>query len=262
MNFFNINIFKLSSGCSASRQGAFKNCSSRREEALIRPFRRNKPPYVGCYEPRRFLNSSWAGRLGWSCRPNWLALVWLTAQTALATDPIPALGVRVAFPALSFTRPLWLQEIPDGSKRLVVVEQDGKIFVFPRERDVKEAKVFLDITGRKPHVQYEEGLLALAFHPQFKTNGLLYIYYTQQGPKREVLSELHIFKNDPNRGDLATERVMLEIQHPYWNDNGGALVFGPDGYLYMSIGDGGNGGDPHSMGQSGHFLLAKILRLD
>src|SRR2546421_1098100 len=155
-----------------------------------------------------------------------------------------------------------MEEAPDGSKRLFVVEQGGKILALSGNRKSDELTPFLDITDRKPQVQNEEGLLAFAFHPQFKTNGLFYIYYTQQSPKREVLSEMRVSTSDPNKADLSTERILMEIPHPYWNHNGGTLLFGPDSFLYLSLGDGGLGGDPHNVGQSGHHLLAKILRID
>jgi len=193
-----------------------------------------------------------------------LALLFLVAgiRAASGDEPLPALDLKVAFPALKFTRPLWMVEAPDGSKRLFVVEQRGKVLILPKEKNGTEAQTFLDITERKPYVQNEEGLLCLAFHPQFKTNGAFYIYYCQQSPKRTVLSEIHVSKTDPNVADIATERILMEIPQPYWNHKGSQVVFGPDGYLYFSLGDGGLGGDPHNVGQSGHHLLAKILRID
>ena len=111
-------------------------------------------------------------------------------------------------------------------------------------------------------MQNEEGLLALAFHPQYKENGRFYIYYTQQGPKREVLSEMQVSKADADQADPVTERILMEVPHPYWNHNGATIIFGPDGYLYISMGDGGLANDPHNVGQSGHHLLGKILRID
>jgi glucose/arabinose dehydrogenase len=183
-------------------------------------------------------------------------------QIVRAAEPLPTLDLVVAFPNLKFNRPLWMEEVPDGSKRIIVIEQDGKVFIFPCDHSAKDPKTFLDLTPRKPHVQNEEGLLAFTFHPKFKENGLLYLYYSQQAPKREVLSEVHISKSNPDQADLSTERILLEIPHPYWNHNGGTIIFGPDGYLYVSLGDGGDANDPHNVGQSGHFLLAKILRLD
>ena len=180
----------------------------------------------------------------------------------IAAEPLPTIELRDAYPALKFDRPLWMEEAPDASKRLVVIEQAGKVWRLPKDRNSADKNLFLDISDRKPFVQNEEGLLAFAFHPQFKENGKFYIYYTQQGPKRNILSEAQVSKSDPNQADLATERILLEIQQPYWNHDGSTVTFGPDGYLYMSTGDGGLGGDPHLVGQSGHHLLGKILRID
>jgi glucose/arabinose dehydrogenase len=183
-------------------------------------------------------------------------------QTSSAADPLPSLDVKAAFPEIKFNRPLWMEEIPDGSKRVVVVQQEGKVLVLPNRADAHDPGLFIDISDRKPLVQNEEGLLAFAFHPQFKDNGLLYLYYSQQAPMRGVLSEWRVSKTDPNKVDLSTERILLEIPRPYWNHDGGTVVFGPDGFLYFSLGDGGSANDPHLVGQSGHHLLAKILRID
>src|SRR5437870_184549 len=161
------------------------------------------------------------------------ALIFLGARTAPAA-PLPSLELKVAFPELKFVRPLWMEEAPDGSKRLVVAQQDGKVLLVSPSHREQEMKVFLDISERKPWVQNEEGLLAFAFHPQFKSNGLFYVYYSQQAPKRSVLSEIRVSKEAPDTADPSTERIILEIPQPYWNHNGGTVLFGPDGYLYLS----------------------------
>src|SRR5260221_14570051 len=142
-----------------------------------------------------------------------------------------------------------MEEAPDDTRRIFVMQQNGKVVVLPPSRKPEEMRTFLDITDRKPLVQNEEGLLAFAFHPQFKSNGLFYIFYSQQSPKRCVLSEVRASNADPNKADLSTERILLEISHPYWNHNGGTLVFGPDGFLYWSLGDGGAANDPHNVAQ-------------
>ncbi len=199
------------------------------------------------------------------------ALVSLSATLAAAqsqpaetagSNTLPKLELKAAYPGLKLPLPLWLGAPPDGSKRFFAMGQDGRVWILPSDRESKEAKVFLDIVDRKPHEQYEEGLIGLAFHPQFKSNGKFYIFYNQQFPKRSVLSEMQVSASDPDKADLATERVLLEIPKPYWNHNAGCLQFGPDGYLYVAVGDGGQNGDPHNFGQSLHVIYGKILRID
>ncbi len=191
-----------------------------------------------------------------------LILVCAFTEFGRSAEALPTLDLQVAFPELKFERPLWMEEAPDDSRRMAVVEQRGKVLLFPRDPAARDPKLFVDISDRKPWVQNEEGLLAFAFHPQFKSNGLFYLYYSQQSPKRSALSEMRVSKTNPDQADLSTERTLLEIPQPYWNHNGATAAFGPDGYLYLSLGDGGLGGDPHNVGQSGHHLLGKILRLD
>jgi quinoprotein glucose dehydrogenase len=188
--------------------------------------------------------------------------IFLFVPAAFAQTNLPGLNLRNVFPELKFTRPLWMTEAPDGSKRFAVVEQGGIVYLLSKGRDSKEAKTFLDISDRQPYRENEEGLLALAFHPQFKTNGLFYIFYSQQNPKRSVLSEIRVSKTDHDKADLATERILFEVKRPFWNHDGSTLLFGPDGFLYVSLGDGGSAGDPYNNGQNGRSLLAKILRID
>jgi glucose/arabinose dehydrogenase len=183
-------------------------------------------------------------------------------STSTSTNAFPTLALKAAFPNLRLPLPLWIGWPPDGTQRLFAAGQDGQVWLLPTNRASKDLKVFMDLTDRKPHEQYEEGFLGLAFHPQFKTNHKFYVAYNQQFPKRTVLSEFQISATDPDRADMGTERVLLEIPKPYWNHNSGCLLFGPDGYLYMSVGDGGQNGDPHNFGQSLHFIYGKIIRID
>lgn len=190
-----------------------------------------------------------------------LGLGMLVAAPALRAE-LPRVTLEGAFPALSLDRPVWLTEVPDGSGRVVIVEQRGKATILPKNSDGAAATEFLNIESRQPHVDNEEGFLSLAFHPQFKSNGLFYIYYNQQKPRRSVISEFKISATDSNKADLASERILLTVPQPYGNHKGGQVSFGPDGYLYIGLGDGGAANDPHDSGQNTAVLLAKILRID
>lgn len=177
------------------------------------------------------------------------------------------LDVRIerAFPDVQFDRPLLITHAGDGTNRVFVMSQLGKVFVFPNDEDVTEPGVFLDIESRVRYddKENEEGFLGLAFHPKFKSNGELYVCYTTTDtPHTSVISRFRRSKNDPNRADPTSEEELLRIPRPYWNHDGGTLVFGPDGYLYIGLGDGGFRDDPHGNGQNLEALLGKILRID
>ncbi len=189
----------------------------------------------------------------------------------LVSAPMPAvtsafaqqLQVQTAFPNLTFARPVDLQHAGDGSNRIFVVEQSGIIRVFANDPAVASAGVFLDITGPVNDSGNEEGLLGLAFHPDFETNGFFYVNYTAASPRRTVIARYHLSANDSNKAEPASGQVLLEYAQPFDNHNGGQLAFGPeDGYLYIASGDGGSGGDPQGNGQSLRTLLGKILRID
>jgi glucose/arabinose dehydrogenase len=170
--------------------------------------------------------------------------------------------VVVAYPDLSFQRPVGVYLAPDDSNRLFVLEQAGVIRSFHAEAEATEAPVFLDLRDRVNARGNEEGLLGLAFHPQFSTNGRFYLDYTASSPRRTVVAEFRVDPSDPSGADPGSERVILEVPQPYSNHNGGQIVFGPDGYLYIGLGDGGSGGDPHGNGQNRGTLLGSILRVD
>jgi glucose/arabinose dehydrogenase len=187
------------------------------------------------------------------------------AGQAIAADALPKLELKPAYPNLKFSRPLQMIEAPDGTHRKFVVEQAGRVWILPADRNGSEPKLFLDISARRPFVDNEEGLLSFAFHPQFKSNGKFYIFYSHpSAPKHSILAEWQVSKTNAETADPTTERVLLNITKPdrNWNHNGGTDLFGPDGYLYLSIGDGGAGYDPHDAAQQLNNLYGKIIRID
>ncbi len=146
---------------------------------------------------------------------------------------------------------------PAGDPRLFVVEQPGRIRIVSNGRLL--ALPFLDLTDRV-RAGGERGLLSVAFHPRYRTNGLLYVNYTDR--RGDTRIERYRVSPDRNAADPASAKLVLQIPQPYSNHNGGHLQFGPDGMLWIGMGDGGSGGDPHKNGQNRASLLGKMLRLD
>lgn len=167
-----------------------------------------------------------------------------------------------AFPNLSFDQPLDLQHPSDGSQRLFVVEQSGVIRVFDNDASATTSTVFLDIQNQVDDNGSEEGLLGLAFHPDYESNGYFYVNYTAANPDRTVIASFQVSNQNPDAADVSSELEILTYAQPFSNHNGGQLVFGPDGYLYIAVGDGGSGGDPQGNGQNRATLLGSILRID
>lgn len=174
-------------------------------------------------------------------------------------DTLPRVRLVRAFPRLTFERPVLVTNA--GDDRLFVLEQSGRVRVFENRPDVEAAGVFLDISDRVRMRHNEEGLLALAFHPAYAANGHLYVYYSAT-PRRGVVARFTVDPQDRNRADPDSEHVILEIEQPYGNHNGASLLFGPDGYLYLSLGDGGWANDPDRQGQNLSTLLGAVLRID
>lgn len=177
-----------------------------------------------------------------------------TAQEAIAIpDPGTATWVLVAG---DFRRPVAVTHT--GDERLFIVEQEGVIWIL--ENNVRMVEPFLDLRQQVNDRANEQGLLGLVFHPEFAQNGLFYVNYTAGNGETRVSR----FKQgqDPNRADITSEAIILTIDQPYGNHNGGSMVFGSDGYLYIGTGDGGSGGDPLGNGQRLNTMLGKILRLD
>jgi glucose/arabinose dehydrogenase/plastocyanin len=150
----------------------------------------------------------------------------------------------------------------DGSGRMFVVQRTGQILIIDQNGNLLE-EPFLDIAALVKIDHQEQGLLGLAFHPDYENNGLFYIYYSDFRTNGDhFLVERRVSADDPNRADPESARVLLSEEDPFTNHNGGTLHFGPDGYLYLSIGDGGSAGDPYDNAQDLSTVLGKILRID
>ncbi len=172
-----------------------------------------------------------------------------------------------AFPKLHFgnERPLQVLPFPIGTDQLAVICQSGKIYLIEAEEDSDQRSVFMDMTSLVSHIGNEEGLLGLAFHPKFEQNGLFYVTYSanleQEQPSLR-LSRFQATGEGSRRGDLRSEEILMTIAQPYRTQNGGSLEFGPDGYLYIGLGDGGSANDPLDHGQNLKTLLGSVLRID
>jgi glucose/arabinose dehydrogenase len=173
------------------------------------------------------------------------------------SPPPPATGARLREVALGLESPLFLTSPPGDLNRQFVVEKTGKIRIIRNEALVPTP--FLDISGKVSNGS-EQGLLGLAFHPQYAANGLFVVNYTNTSGDTRV--SLFRVSPDPDRADASSEQVILAVDQPFSNHNGGMVAFGPDGKLYVGMGDGGSGGDPQDNGQSRATLLGKLLRLE
>jgi glucose/arabinose dehydrogenase len=182
------------------------------------------------------------------------------AQTAWLPD---SSSVRMVEIATGFARPLYITHADDGSDRLFVVEQGGRIWILQNGERLENP--FLDISAQvSPSANSwgysEQGLLGIAFHPDYAENGIFFVNYTDQ-QENTVIARLNV-SSDADRADAASLTPILNIPQPYSNHNGGYLAFGPDGYLYIGMGDGGSQGDPENNGQRLDTLLGKLLRID
>lgn len=190
--------------------------------------------------------------------------------------PLPT--VRLKLVAEGLTAPVDVVPSPDRTGRLFIVDQTGKVYVLSPDGKLGD-EPFLDLSDRMVNLRLvydERGLLGLAFHPDFKSNGRFFVYYSaplrDQAPSgynhTARLSEFRVFTDGPGKVDPESERVILEIDQPQMNHNGGQLVFGPDGYLYLGLGDGGAANDEGAghpekgNGQEATTLLGSILRID
>ena len=184
----------------------------------------------------------------------------LSAKTNAKSDSSSLAGVDITIDqvaASGFASPVHITHAGDGSGRLFVVEQPGRVQIVQAGTNA----LFLDITDRVMFGS-ERGLLSVAFPPGFASKGHFYVNYTRKPDGATVVARYHITAN-PNVADPNSEQVILTIAQPYANHNGGQLAFGPDdGYLYIGMGDGGSGGDPGNRAQNPESPLGKMLRID
>jgi len=199
--------------------------------------------------------------------PRTLLSAALTAWLAIHHVPPASAAVDLVEVVTGLTQPVAVANAGDGSGRLFVLERAGRVRIVDAGGDLLPTP-FLDVDADVLSNFSERGLLGLAFHPDYASNGRFYVYYTvDAGPGDplsdgdSVLEEVTV-SADPDVADPTTRRVVLTVAQPDWNHNGGQLAFGPDGYLYLALGDGGGGGDTYGNGQNRASLLGAILRLD
>lgn len=191
-------------------------------------------------------------------------------SASVASEPIaidaqsaPATFER-AFPNLEIERPVFVTFPPDGANRIAVISQCGSVLIFPDDPSVEEPSEMIDIRRKVlwKDGSNEEGLLGLTFHPKFRENHQFFLFYTDTN-HINVLSRFTMSAADPNRADPESEEELFRTsKRDSWNHNGGTILFGRDGYLYMAVGNGGPLGDPNGNGQSLETVLGKILRID
>lgn len=193
-----------------------------------------------------------------------LSLLFSCSDSILDNGIIPTtadIEIVNAFPNFQFIRPLDLQSPNDGTNRIFIVEQRGIINVFENSSTVTSSNIFLNIESIVDDSEDEMGLLALAFHPNYQTNGYFYVNYSLSRTL-SVVSRFQVSSSNPGVADPNSELRLLEIPQPFTNHNGGKLIFGPDGFLYVASGDGGSAGDPQGNAQNRSNLLGNILRID
>lgn len=176
------------------------------------------------------------------------------------------IGIEPAFVGLSFSGPVAMLQAPGDSTRWFIVEQAGRVRVFDNDAMVTTSSTFIDISSRVTFAG-ETGLLGMEFHPDFPTDPRAYLFYSHTDVSAGLVSRLAEYStSDGGRTlDPASERILLTIGKPEGNHNGGGIAFGPDGYLYLGIGDGGGGNDQHGAIGNAQLLttlLGKMLRID
>ena len=193
-------------------------------------------------------------------RPRLIPLLsLLTACHGFLDNPPPPTGIPSLSLVGTFSSPVYLTAAPGDTQRLFVVERLGKVRVL--HHDTTQARPFLDLSGQVQTGYVEQGLLSIAFDPQYASTGHFFVYFND--PNGDIRIVRYTVSSDPDSADEATADTVLRVPHPgQTNHNGGQLQFGPDGMLWAGTGDGGGSGDPAGNAQNKHALLGKLLRLD
>lgn len=173
-----------------------------------------------------------------------------------------AIKLERVFETVSFQRPLAFLPAPDKPNVWYVVEQAGRIIRLQSDNGKLKHSVFIDIRHRVESGPNEAGLLGMAFDPKFSENGRFYLSYTRDDDSLESVLSRFISRDMGLSGEAGKEQILLKTEQPYSNHNGGDIHFGPDGYLYLGLGDGGSAGDPDENGQNTQTLLGTLMRLD
>jgi len=184
------------------------------------------------------------------------AVAACNSSTPVVDPPLAQVSLRAQEIASGLSSPVYLTA-PSGDARLFVVEQPGRIRIIQDGQLVSAP--FLDITSRVSSGG-ERGLLSVAFHPQYRTNGFFYVNFTDLAGNTRI--ERFTVSSNQNVANAASSKLILGVPQPAANHNGGLNLFGPDGMLYIGMGDGGGGGDPQRNGQNRNTLLGSMLRID
>ncbi|MCP5559156.1 MAG: PQQ-dependent sugar dehydrogenase [Verrucomicrobiaceae bacterium] len=192
-------------------------------------------------------------------------LLSLALALSSGVNAADLVGLQRVYSGIETLFPITVAVPDDGTGREFLALQRGQVLILPKDEAATAATMFLDLSGRAMEAKdgkFEEGLNGFAFHPKFKENGLFYLCYTQQMPKRLVVSEMKVSVADGSAADPASERLLLEIPLVNWNHHGGEIAFGPDGFLYIGIGDTSKRNDELHLAQNTASLSGKILRID
>ncbi|WP_455375811.1 PQQ-dependent sugar dehydrogenase [Kaarinaea lacus] len=182
------------------------------------------------------------------------------SSSSNAPDSLPVLSLQRVFEQVAIVKPVLMLQAPNDDSKWYIVEKGGRILQV--SNNGAQSSTFLDISERVDSGPNEAGLLGMAFHPQYASNGSVYLSYTTSDPSLTSIISRVTRSVDGSSLQADSEEILLRVSQPYSNHNGGHIAFGPDGFLYIGFGDGGSGGDPQGHGQNTQTLLGSLLRID